>query len=48
MKAKHFIVYRLSDAERAAIQKGLEDIRAGRFARDGEIAELFSRYRRRA
>jgi hypothetical protein len=44
-EAKHFGVYRLSDQERAAIERGLDDIRAGRFASD-EIAALFARYRR--
>jgi len=37
-EAKHFGVYRLSDAERAAIQKSLEDAQAGRFASDEEPA----------
>jgi lysyl-tRNA synthetase class I len=47
-EAKHFGVYRLSDDERAAIQKGLEDIAAGRFASDEEVSALFARYRRTA
>jgi len=47
-EAKHFGVYRLNNAERAAIQKGLEDIAAGRFASDEEAADLFARYRRTA
>ena len=47
-EAKHFGVYRLSEEERAAIQKGLEDIQAGRFASDEEVAKLFARYRRTA
>jgi predicted transcriptional regulator len=47
-EAKHFGVYRLSDDERAAIQKGLEDVKAGRFASDEEVAEIFARYRRTA
>jgi predicted transcriptional regulator len=45
-EAKHFGVYRLSDEERAAIERGLDDIREGRFASDDEIASLFARYRR--
>jgi hypothetical protein len=44
-EARHFGVYRLSDDERAAIQKGLEDIAAGRFASDEEVSALFARYR---
>lgn len=47
-EAKHFGVYRLTDEERAAIRKGLDDARQGRFASDEEIAELFNRYRRTA
>lgn len=47
-EAKHFGVYRLSEEERAAIQKGLEDIQAGQFASDEEVAKLFARYRRTA
>lgn len=47
-EAKRFGVYRLTDAERAAIQKGLDDARQGRFASDDKIAELFNRFRRSA
>jgi predicted transcriptional regulator len=38
-------VYRLSDDERAGIERGLEDMRAGRFATDEEIAAIFRRAR---
>ena len=44
-EAKHFGVYRLSEEEREAIRRGLEDVEQGRYASVGEIAELFSRYR---
>jgi predicted transcriptional regulator len=47
-EAKHFGVYRLSDDERAAIRRGLDDVRHGRFASDEEIAKLFDRFRRTA
>ena len=47
-EAKHFGVYRLTDEERAAIRKGLDDARAGRFASDEEVAEVFARFRRSA
>ena len=47
-EAKHFGVYRLTEEERAAIRKGLDDARQGRFASDEQIAELFNRYRRTA
>ncbi len=38
-------VYRLSDDERAGIERGLEDMRADRFASDEEIAAIFRRAR---
>lgn len=38
-------VHRLSDDERAGIERGLEDMRAGRFATDEEIATVFRRAR---
>jgi predicted transcriptional regulator len=47
-EAKHFGVYRLSDEERTAIRRGLEDAEQGRFATDEQIAELFARFRRTA
>lgn len=47
-EAKHFGVYRLTDEERAAIARGLEDVRQGRLASDDEVAALFDRYRRTA
>ena len=34
-------VYRLSDEERAGVEKGLADMRAGRFATDEEVAAAF-------
>ncbi len=47
-EAKHFGVYRLSNEERAAIRKGLDDAKHGRFASDEKIAEIFNRFRRTA
>lgn len=44
-EAKHFGVYRLSDEERAAVRRGLEDAKHGRFASDEEVAALFARLR---
>jgi predicted transcriptional regulator len=46
-EAKHFGVYRLNDEEREAVRQGLEDARLGRFATDGEVAEVFARFRGR-
>jgi hypothetical protein len=47
-EAKHFGVYRLTDEEREAVRKGLDDADAGRFASDEEVAALFARYRKSA
>jgi hypothetical protein len=35
--------YVLSDEDRAAIERGLDDMRQGRFATDEEVAALFRR-----
>lgn len=45
IEAKHFGVYRLSDDERACVQRGLEEARQGKFATDEEVEAVFSRYR---
>jgi predicted transcriptional regulator len=45
IEAKHFGVYRLSDDERAAVRRGLEEMRAGKFATEEEVAAVFNRYR---
>ena len=39
-------VYVLSDEEREGVERGLEDVRQGRFASDEEMAALFARYKR--
>jgi hypothetical protein len=38
-------VYRLSNDERAGIERGLADLRARRFATDEQIAAIFQRAR---
>jgi predicted transcriptional regulator len=38
-------VYQLSEAERTGIERGLADMRAGRFATDEQIAAIFKRAR---
>jgi hypothetical protein len=38
-------IYRLNDDERAGIERGLADMRAGRFATDEQIAAIFQRAR---
>lgn len=36
----------LSDEERRGVQRGLDDVRAGRFVSDEDMAALFARYER--
>jgi predicted transcriptional regulator len=38
-------VYRLSDEERAAVRRGLKEMRQRKFASEEEIAAVFDRYR---
>ena len=47
-EAKHFGVYRLSDEEREAVRRGLDDAKAGRFASDAVVVALFARFRKSA
>jgi predicted transcriptional regulator len=44
-EAKHLGAYELSDEERRAVERGLAEMRAGKFASDEEVAALFERYR---
>jgi hypothetical protein len=46
IEAKHGGTYRLSPDERAAIRRGLQDLREGRIASDEAVAAVFDRYRR--
>jgi len=45
IETKHVGVYRLSDDERAAVRRGLQEMREGKFATDEEVAAVFNRYR---
>jgi len=45
IEAKHVGLHRLSDEERAAVRRGLEEMRQGKFATDEEVAAVFNRYR---
>ena len=38
-------IYVLSPAERAAVEEGLADVEAGRYASDEEVEEIFARHR---
>lgn len=44
IEAKYHLTYKLSDDEREAILRSLEDVKAGRFASDEEIESLFERF----
>jgi hypothetical protein len=45
IEKRHFGVYRLNDDERAAVRRGLREMREGKLASDEEVAALFARYR---
>jgi hypothetical protein len=45
IEAKHVGVYQLSDDERAAVRRGLAEMRAGQLASEEEVAALFDRFR---
>jgi predicted transcriptional regulator len=45
IEKKHLGVYRLNEAERAAVRRGLREMREGKIASDEETAAVFARYR---
>ena len=45
IEARHVGIYRLSDDERKAVQRGLAEARNGKFANDVEVEAVFNRYR---
>jgi hypothetical protein len=45
IESRHLGVYRLNDAERDAVRRGLADMREGRLASDDAVAAVFNRYR---
>jgi predicted transcriptional regulator len=45
IETKHLGVYKLSPDERTAIERGLEEMRQGKFASDEKVAAVFNRYR---
>jgi predicted transcriptional regulator len=45
IEAKRQDVYVLNDEERAAVRRGLSEMRDGRLASDDEVAAVFNRYR---
>ena len=45
IESKYLGVYCLSDEERAGIERGLRNMREGRFASDEEVKATFDRFR---
>jgi predicted transcriptional regulator len=45
IETKHLGVYKLEPDERAAIERGLEEMCQGKFASDEQVAAVFNRYR---
>jgi hypothetical protein len=45
IESKHLGLYRLSNAERDAVRRGLTEMREGRLASDDAVAAVFNRYR---
>jgi hypothetical protein len=44
-KSENDEVYRLSEEERAAVRRGLDEMRRRRFATDEEVKAVFDRFR---
>jgi hypothetical protein len=45
IETKHAGVYRLTDDERQAIRRGLQEMRDGKIATDEQIEAVFARFR---
>ncbi len=45
IEEKHVGVYRLTDEERAAVRRGLVEMREGKFASEERVAAIFNRHR---
>jgi hypothetical protein len=45
IEAKHTSVYRLTDDERLAIRRGLQEMRDGKLATDEQVARVLDAYR---
>jgi predicted transcriptional regulator len=45
IETKHLGVQKLDPDERAAIERGLEEMRQGKFASEEQVAAVFNRYR---
>jgi predicted transcriptional regulator len=45
IEKRHLGIYRLNDQERAAVRRGLQEMREGKLASDQEVEAVFARYR---
>jgi predicted transcriptional regulator len=45
IESRYVGIYRLSDEERAAVRRGLQEMREGKLATDEQVAAVFDRYR---
>lgn len=45
IEEKYVGVHRLSDDERAAVKRGLDEMRRGQFASEEQVAAIFQRHR---
>jgi hypothetical protein len=45
IEKKHLGIYHLNDEERAAVKRGLREMREGKLASEDEVARAFARYR---
>lgn len=45
IEEKYVGVHRLSEDERAAVRRGLDEMRRGKFASEERVAAIFQRYR---
>ena len=41
IESRHSGIYRLSDEERAAVRRGLQELREGKLATDEQVAKVF-------
>jgi hypothetical protein len=45
IEKRHLGIYRLNDQERAAVRRGLQEMREGKLASYEDVAVVFARYR---
>ena len=45
IEKRHLGIYRQNDEERAAVHRGLQEMREGKLASDEEVEAVFARYR---